>query len=158
MSARSILLDGLPVGRHLVAGSYGQGIRVIDLATRRHVMIERDATLQAPYLVLVDDDILAHRQERLAGPAFPSPTELVHWIRLDFTGSVKGPGDLALRERRPPCLPDHPVDSRKAFSNAGRKKSKIDQEGAKRPVLFSDDCQRGGGGRQRGGGGPSSRR
>jgi WD40 repeat protein len=80
-------------GRRLFAASYGHGVRVVDLATGRHVMIDRDATKDlGSQLVLAGDDLFALKQERLAGPAVLAPVELVHWVRLDLAGAVKARG------------------------------------------------------------------
>lgn len=84
-------------GRSLVIGSYMHGIRVVDLATGRHVVHERDATLRAGGLALVGDHVVTFERERVAGGG-RDPVEHVRWVRLTLKGKVMSRGTWSFAE------------------------------------------------------------
>lgn len=75
-------------GRHLVAGSYSHGTRVIDLETGAHVASERAETTHASHLVLAGDCMFTMAHKRLT----------VGWVRLDLRGRVLARGAWGFEE------------------------------------------------------------
>jgi WD40 repeat protein len=84
-------------GRRVLTGSYSHGIRVVDLATGAHVVIEREATARCTHAVFVGDHIVACGRERVDTL---SPVDLVHWTLLDERGLVLDRGGWQLEGRR----------------------------------------------------------
>jgi WD40 domain-containing protein len=80
-------------GTRLLAGSYGHGVRVFDLATGQ-VVVESDATESCSYVAFAGDDIVAFERQRRAGVRYAGhdPLELVRWTQLDARGELRGEG------------------------------------------------------------------